>query len=302
MKTDDLRQWINDPAKLNRESMLQLKAVLEEYPCFSITRMLYLKSLLNLNDLHFSASLIKTAISVPDRRRLYYFIEGKRLPEQLENPKAAPLESGGFSLIDRFLQGSTPSMAPQEEEAETFSYELTPEPIANPTPSAAPSISVEPSEISNEARTFQSVSKPGQGEEPLRSEEGFVLNYAEFLSMQPDAGPLEPVQPMIGQDLIDQFLENSGNSEPKIRLKPTVEQRLQEESVEEVAALEQMVSSFNLPEDSFTDTLAKIYLKQKRYDRALEIFKGLSLKYPEKNVYFADQIRFLEKLITNIKK
>jgi len=47
--------------------------------------------------------------------------------------------------------------------------------------------------------------------------------------------------------------------------------------------------------------LAKIYLKQKRYDRALEIFKSLSLKYPEKNVYFADQIRFLEKLILNIK-
>jgi hypothetical protein len=26
------------------------------------------------------------------------------------------------------------------------------------------------------------------------------------------------------------------------------------------------------------------------------------LKYPEKNVYFADQIRFLEKLIINTKK
>ena len=70
MKTDDIRLWINDPSQLNRESMLQLKSVMEEYPCFTIARMLYLKSLLNLNDLHFSASLIKTAVSVPDRRRL----------------------------------------------------------------------------------------------------------------------------------------------------------------------------------------------------------------------------------------
>lgn len=52
----------------------------------------------------------------------------------------------------------------------------------------------------------------------------------------------------------------------------------------------------------FTETLARIYIKQKRYEKALQIIKNLSLKYPEKNVYFADQIRFLEKLIINTKK
>mgnify|MGYP006910457241 FL=1 len=34
--------------------------------------------------------------------------------------------------------------------------------------------------------------------------------------------------------------------------------------------------------------------------KALEIIKKLSLNYP-KNAYFADQIRFLEKLIINAK-
>ena len=51
----------------------------------------------------------------------------------------------------------------------------------------------------------------------------------------------------------------------------------------------------------FTETLAKIYIKQRRYSKALEIIKKLSLKYPKKNAYFADQIRFLEKLIINTK-
>ena len=51
----------------------------------------------------------------------------------------------------------------------------------------------------------------------------------------------------------------------------------------------------------FTESLAKIYIKQRRYEKALQIIKKLSLKYPEKNIYFADQIRFLEKLIINIK-
>ncbi len=49
----------------------------------------------------------------------------------------------------------------------------------------------------------------------------------------------------------------------------------------------------------FTETLAKIYIKQRRYDKALEIIRKLSLKYPKKNIYFADQIRFLERLMEN---
>ena len=60
--------------------------------------------------------------------------------------------------------------------------------------------------------------------------------------------------------------------------------------------------SKSLEDSCLTETLARIYIKQKRYDKALQIIKNLSLKYPEKNVYFADQIRFLEKLIINTKK
>ena len=57
----------------------------------------------------------------------------------------------------------------------------------------------------------------------------------------------------------------------------------------------------SLDDSYFTETLARVYISQKRYDKALEIIRVLSLKYPEKNRYFADQIRYLEKII-NIKK
>ena len=52
----------------------------------------------------------------------------------------------------------------------------------------------------------------------------------------------------------------------------------------------------------FTETLARIYIKQGRYSKALEIINRLNLVYPKKNRYFADQIRFLEKLIINKNK
>ena len=52
-------------------------------------------------------------------------------------------------------------------------------------------------------------------------------------------------------------------------------------------------------EEYFTETLARIYVKQGRYSKALGIIQRLSLAYPKKNAYFADQIRFLQKLIIN---
>jgi hypothetical protein len=56
----------------------------------------------------------------------------------------------------------------------------------------------------------------------------------------------------------------------------------------------------NTPNEGvFTETLARIYIKQGKYSQALEIIQRLSLVYPKKNAYFADQIRFLKKLIIN---
>ncbi len=48
---------------------------------------------------------------------------------------------------------------------------------------------------------------------------------------------------------------------------------------------------------SLTESLAKIYIRQKRYDKAFEIIHTLSLKNPKKSAYFADQLRFLRKLM-----
>lgn len=98
------------------------------------------------------------------------------------------------------------------------------------------------------------------------------------------------------QDLIDSFLEKEEVRKPLWQEKEEVENPVQEDEEEDDVLLKQLDDSY------FTETLARIYVKQKRYDKALQIIKNLSLKYPEKNIYFADQIRFLEKLIINTKK
>ena len=95
---------------------------------------------------------------------------------------------------------------------------------------------------------------------------------------------------MKGQDLIDTFINKDGG---KIQLqeKPTYKPEIETQPDAQNEA----------DEGYFTETLAKIYIKQGRYSKALEIIQRLNLNYPKKNAYFADQIRFLKKLIINNK-
>lgn len=53
-------------------------------------------------------------------------------------------------------------------------------------------------------------------------------------------------------------------------------------------------------EGLLSETLSRIYIQQGHYDKALRIIRSLSLNYPEKNRYFADQLRFLERLTKHI--
>lgn len=98
---------------------------------------------------------------------------------------------------------------------------------------------------------------------------------------------------MKGQDLIDSFINDNGG---KIQLqdKPTYKPETEEEE-------DKQNEQNDYDEGYFTETLAKIYIKQGRYSKALEIIQRLNLNYPKKNAYFADQIRFLRKLILNEK-
>lgn len=115
-----------------------------------------------------------------------------------------------------------------------------------------------------------------------------AIDYVAYL-LDTEGDTDDTQQPVMkGQDLIDNFINNENG---KIELKD------EPEYVPEIEDNDKKEGD----ENYFTETLAQIYIKQGRYSKALEIIKRLNLNYPKKNAYFADQIRFLEKLIINNK-
>ena len=122
-------------------------------------------------------------------------------------------------------------------------------------------------------------------------------DYTAYLLEQvPDVSEAIPLR---GQELIDDFIQQSDAEEQKSE-QPLPEEPDEPQSGEE-ASDEPAPAEAGADEECFTETLAKIYIKQHRYEKALAIIRKLSLNYPKKNAYFADQIRFLEKLIINAK-
>ncbi|MCR5131559.1 MAG: tetratricopeptide repeat protein [Prevotella sp.] len=119
----------------------------------------------------------------------------------------------------------------------------------------------------------------------------YVAYLLETENELPDAEVETTAPEMKGQSLIDNFIDNEGG---KIHLNENPEFTPETEN-------EAKDDENDADEGYFTETLAKIYIKQGRYSKALEIIQRLNLNYPKKNAYFADQIRFLEKLILNSK-
>jgi hypothetical protein len=94
----------------------------------------------------------------------------------------------------------------------------------------------------------------------------------------------EPVGINNGGDLIENFLMT----------KPRIVPKKDAKSNEDIS-----LNSVREHEGFITDTLAKIYIQQGHYSKAIFAYEKLSLKYPEKSSYFADQIENIKKIINN---
>jgi len=124
---------------------------------------------------------------------------------------------------------------------------------------------------------------------PLEFNKNETHSFSEWLSLT-QKNPINRSEPTKTSNdssrdekfaLIDAFIAN------KPKLKP-----LDKDSKLINIAEDRVVETESL----MTETLARIYVEQKNYDKAIQSYQILSLKYPEKSSLFADQIQAIKVL------
>lgn len=180
-------------------------------------------------------------------------------------PREAAQTPGTVATIDKFIQ--TYGHTSEEEDA------LLERLILNPTPDYG-AVLADEDKTSGEGTAVADATSAGI--------DNFLAAHGGAPSTVPEASaevvsaesPVEPEAVPATAPVIDSEKKDDTTAKPK------------------KAAKEPM------PASSLSESLAKIYIKQGRYRRAYEILSDLNLKNPEKSIYFADQLRFLRKVIS----
>jgi hypothetical protein len=86
------------------------------------------------------------------------------------------------------------------------------------------------------------------------------------------------------QELIDQFIST----------KPTISKQQDPDKDEDKSPVDLSLQAPELEKDVVSETLARIFVKQGKLEKARDIYKKLIWKYPQKKAYFAAQIKDLK--------
>jgi len=297
MTKEHFYELLASPDKLTKESIDPLLELTQKYPLFEPARMLYLKALQINRAPSFVEELRRHSIYISNLKALFFLLSDRYLgwnsafEKQLKsylNKKESLSSKDTISLIDSFLEHTWGDF--QAPTHQTISH---PEPQPEPEINRQEEVVVQPQVI-----------EPEIAQEEITIESEAQISYAayDFVSSLADQSDLESnTEPMKHNDLIDRFISLS-SQETQIKSKVNDEDDRDTTSSFKPKKESKVLNSEPSGDDLFTESLAKIYIRQKRYEKALEIIKRLSLKYPKKSVYFADQIRYLELLIANIKK
>ncbi len=262
---DRIHELIADPTVTTADDLPMIESAVEKYPYFQSLRAVYLKSLKNFDSPVYNRELKRTAVHTTDRGVLFDYITSKDF-----------LKSNGID-----------SPTPPEVEAESESGQ-------NNQPARFEDL--------NASSDFSQVTDDDlflkkEVETPFEFTAGESHSFSEWLKLT----TVKPLQPAIKEKIqnttsnlqdklrqecmekIDQFLEE----QPKI--KPSKDKSVSVETPAVQSTENQLM----------TETLARVYIAQKNFSKAIKAYEIMALQHPEKSGFFADRIREIKNLQRN---
>ena len=286
MDVKDITYLLENPGEITSEQTREIENILVKAPYFQAARAIRLKGLKEHQEFSYNDALKKTAAYTADRSILFEFITSlefnqnqiaKQIREQEERLKQItvyePEEVHGRRSID-----INEAIKMKQSESER---------VMDPALFERPEQPETKEDLEKDDLEESSEEKLGLGK-PLEFDGKESHSFSEWLKLT-KAQPIEREENRSDEsdesrsrkfELIEEFISKN----PKI--KPG-------KIANKVNLAEQSTTAH---ESLMTETLAKVYLEQKNYKKAIQAYKILILKNPEKSGFFADQIRAIEKL------
>ena len=329
MNREEFLKYLESPGQLDKRSILEMHELLNEFPYFQTAHLMLLKNLYVIGNIKFDSQLRKSAAYIGNRTILYYLLHrpeitagGKsgdqkpdqkteepvpekpkdKIPEKKE-PKKEPEQDdkqGKEALADIILKRIEEIKKGKEDAQEKKASTGAP-PIADkilnelaekkkPEQKAESHIKDSKAnqilEIGNENQIIEDIH--GEKERLDADELKIMTGEDELLELEEENLQDIADGKMKNDELINKFIIDSPHILPP---KPDVSDKEQTDISE---------SSGREDEGFITETLAKIYINQGYYSKAIFAYEKLSLKFPEKSSYFATQIERIKKLINEL--
>jgi len=310
LNIDHYTYLLANPEEITSDDLSALDRIIENYPFFQSARALQLKALKSQESYRYNDALKVTAAHTTDRDILFEYITSDKFiqneisqhilqqDELIEELVLEEIEIEAEDLSQQVAQENKMEFKSERQKAAAI---LNPDLFEKKTDSDENVVE----EDAHKAPETDAVEKPEEAEvdldEPLAFTEEDTYSFTEWLKLTKakpidrseevaDTPKPQPKNDEIARkfELIDKFIQER----PKIS---PVSTPSKDSSPKETISL---VDGYTQAPDSLmTETLAKVYLQQKNYKKAIQAYNILILKNPEKSGFFADQIRAIEKMI-----
>ncbi|GIJ97718.1 hypothetical protein [Capnocytophaga stomatis] len=286
MTVKEFVEILKNPYVIGEEQAHELDHIVKEYPYFQAARVLQLKVLHSEGNYRYNKALKLAAVHVLDRSVLYEFIHSKAVV-----PDVSALKQD-LNEIKKAVQRQETKEIPEVvsvnyQPSETFTIPQVPKSIFDEDIFSEKFIrqgDIESILVYKEEMTDLIPEKTGGKQDAVLGNKvdsisEWLKNISEDKEMQSSEYKDDNVAKKFY--LIDKFLETN----PKIE--PTKDYSSNVNLANEVKTD---------PRQLMTETLAQVYVNQKKYKQAIQAYEILILKNPEKSAYFASQIQEIKNL------
>ncbi len=291
---------INKPDAVNDKQTEALAKIVQEFPYFQSARALYLKGLYNQNSFKYNYALKIAAAHTTDRSVLFDFITSDTfttIQKSFYDQKAAEILE--IPVAESEVISDDPKLEIRENTIEQSILTS----IKESSNIANDSIEVEPIVREEEPTKEQSLIEVEQNLEigkPLAFSLTERHSFQEWLQ-------LSKFQP-IDRESINNLPEQEKSSE--VNFEKQKKNVLIDKFIEANPKISPVKKDADIPtifyepsnadnSSLMTETLARVYLEQKKYQKAIQAYEILILKYPEKSSFFADRILDIKNLQQN---